>query len=207
MARIGKKILFLLRLATALLILSCLSPAPPAPASRAVAPVLPPVEEPRLVVRKSSHTLTLYLGDRSVKTYRAAFGRGYQDGDKRREGDKRTPEGDFYICTMKHSKRFYKFLGISYPGLKHAEEGLQSGRITPSEYLMIRKAIDERQPPPWGTRLGGAVGIHGRTLTADAARQSLVSTNWTDGCIALDNADVDELFSRVSLGTPVTILP
>ena len=51
-----------------------------------------------------------------VKTYPAVFGRGYSDGDKRMTGDLRTPEGDFYICTMNPSKRFYKFMGLSYPG-------------------------------------------------------------------------------------------
>ena len=59
------------------------------------------------------------------------FGKGYGDGDKQRMGDRRTPEGDFYICTMNHSKRFYKFMGLSYPGLKHAEDGLRSGMISP----------------------------------------------------------------------------
>ena len=123
------------------------------------------------------------------------------------EGDKRTPEGEFYICTMNRSKRFYKFLGLSYPDLKHAEYGLKSGIISLSDYVLIKRAIDERQTPPWDTRLGGAVGIHGRAPEGGAGRQSFIARNWTDGCIALDNADVDELFDTVSLGTPVTILP
>jgi murein L,D-transpeptidase YafK len=124
-----------------------------------------------------------------------------------KNGDRRTPEGEFYICTMNDSKRFYKFMGLSYPDLKHAEYGLRSGMISPDEYTMIRKAIEGRLSPPWETRLGGAVGIHGRTLDAGEAQQRYVSTNWTDGCIALDNADVDEIYQVVSLGTPVTILP
>ena len=98
-------------------------------------------------------------------------------------------------------------MGLSYPDLKHAEYGLKSWMISPPEYALIKKANEERQPPPWDTRLGGAVGIHGRVLEGAATRQSFVGMNWTDGCIALDNADVDELFSVVSLGTPVTILP
>jgi murein L,D-transpeptidase YafK len=142
-----------------------------------------------------------------VKTYRAVFGKGFQDGDKQRMGDKRTPEGEFYICTMNHSKRFYKFMGLSYPGLQHAEYGLQAKMITPLEYTMIRKALEERQPPPWDTRLGGAVGIHGRMLDEQVSPRQYLSMNWTDGCIALDNADVDEIYSVVSLGTPVTVLP
>lgn len=72
---------------------------------------------------------------------------------------------------------------------------------------MIKKAIDERQQPPWDTELGGAVGIHGRMLDDPVFPQALSRQNWTDGCIALNNSDVDEIYSVVSLGTPVTILP
>ena len=121
-------------------------------------------------------------------------------------GDLRTPEGDFYICTMNSSKRFYKFMGLSYPGLKHAGYGLQERLITRAEYDQIKKAVDDRQPPTWNTRLGGAIGIHGRTALPDPASQP-GAMNWTEGCIALANADVDEIFSVVALGTAVTVLP
>jgi murein L,D-transpeptidase YafK len=210
MERIVKNIFPSLRLIAALLLLSCLSPAPetpdykPATFASLVSSLAGPL---RLVIWKSQYTLTLYKGDLPVKTYHAVFGKGFRDGDKRMTGDKRTPEGEFYICTMNHSKRFYKFMGLSYPGLKHAEYGLQARMISPGEYTMIKKAIDERQSPPWDTRLGGAVGIHGRMLDSAAASYFFSRMNWTDGCIALDNADVDEIYSVVSLGTPVTILP
>ncbi len=205
-----KKHIPLLRLVGSVLLLSCLSPAPdaPAPKPETFASRLDSIAgQLRIVVWKSQYTLTLYKGDQPVKTYRAVFGKGYQEGDKRMEGDKRTPEGEFYICTMNHSKRFYKFLGLSYPGLKAADIGLQSNVISPEEYTLIKRAIDERRQPPWDTRLGGAVGIHGRTLDGVAAGNSLVSINWTDGCIALDNSDIDEIYSVVTLGTPVLILP
>jgi len=210
MARILRNIFFFFRLLAALLLLSCLSPSPEAPVARPVTFVQHVLDMPgqlRLVIWKSQYTLTLYKGESPVKTYRAVFGRGFRDGDKRKMGDRRTPEGDFYICTMNHSKRFYKFMGLSYPDVKHAETGLQERLISSAEYLMIKKAIDERQPPPWDTRLGGAVGIHGRMLDTAVPPQFYTAMNWTDGCIALDNADVDEIYSVVSLGTPVTILP
>ena len=210
MERIFKNIFFFLRLIVSLLLLSCLSPAREAPGNKPAtfASLVSSIAGPlRLVIWKSQYTLTLYTGDRPVKTYHAVFGKGFRDGDKRMTGDKRTPEGEFYICTMNHSKRFYKFMGLSYPGLKHAEYGLQSRMISPDEYTMIKKAIEERQSPPWDTRLGGAVGIHGRMLDSTAASYFFSVMNWTDGCIALDNADVDEIYSVVSLGTPVTILP
>lgn len=199
-----------LRLLVSFLLLCCISLSPEAPPSKtdALASLLSSIAgQLKLVVWKSHYTVTLYKGATPVKTYRAVFGKGYKEGDKQRMGDRRTPEGEFYICTMNDSKRFYKFMGISYPGLKHAEYGLRSGMISPVEYTTIKKAIEGRLSPPWETQLGGAVGIHGRTLDAGNARQRYVSTNWTDGCIALDNADIDEIYHVVSLGTPVTILP
>ncbi len=210
MKRIRRNIFFPLRFLFSILLLSCLSPAPEAPADKpfTFASFVSSLAGPtRLIIWKSQYTLTLYKGGRPIKTYRAVFGRGFRDGDKRMEGDKRTPEGDFYICTMNHSKRFYKFMGLSYPGAKHAEFGLRDKLISPMEYSTIKKALDEQQQPPWGTRLGGAVGIHGRMLNGAATPQDYSSMNWTDGCIALDNGDVDEIFSVVTLGTPVTILP
>ncbi len=211
MARsINKKVFPLLRLLGSVLLLSCITPVPDVivPKPDTFASRLASIAgQLRIVIWKSQYTLTLYKGDQPFKTYRAVFGKGYQDGDKRREGDKRTPEGDFYICTMNDSKRFYKFLGLSYPDLKHASDGLQNKLISPEQYALIKKAIDERQQPPWDTRLGGAVGIHGRMIDGAVNGNSLASINWTDGCIALNNTDIDEIYSVVTPGTPVTILP
>jgi len=209
-AQMRGKIFYSLRLVTSLLLLSGISPAPEVPAKKN--PAFPFTDSSldgqlRLVIWKSRYTLTLYKGNMPVKTYRAVFGKGYRDGDKQMTGDKRTPEGEFYICSMNNSKRFYKFMGLSYPGMKHAEYGLRSNIITANQYAGIKKAIDERQQPPWDTQLGGAVGIHGRMLDDTAPPKALSTQNWTDGCIALNNADVDEIYSVVSLGTPVTILP
>ena len=108
---------------------------------------------------------------------------------------------------MNHSKRFYKFMGLSYPDWPQAKRGFQNGLITAKEYAEIEKALQERRQPPWETRLGGAVGIHGRMLDVPSAENAASAENWTDGCIALANADVDEIFSIVSLGTAVIILP
>ncbi len=212
MAPIQRKTFFFLRLLLLLLILCCLSPSFQAPGEKfsTFASLVASLSgQARIVIWKSQYTLTLYKGDRPVKTYRAVFGKGFRDGDKQRAGDKRTPEGDFFICSMNHSKRFYKFMGLSYPGVRHAEYGVRAGLISQQEFDMIRKADQERQPPPWDTKLGGAVGIHGRMIDSAIAprRYAGAGTNWTDGCIAMENADVDEIYSVVSLGTPVTVLP
>lgn len=208
MLQVWDSITTVLRFLTALFLVSVLSPLPDTSgdANPELRAMLSRIEGPTsLVVWKSQYSLTLFKGSSPVKTYWAVFGKGYGDGDKERSGDMRTPEGDFYICSMYRSKRFYKFLGLSYPGLKHAAQGLQRGVITPREYEEIEQAHRERRQPAWDTRLGGAIGIHGRMLEDPAVWAS--RQNWTDGCIALANTDMDELFSIVSLGTPVTIIP
>lgn len=197
-----------LRLFSAVLLSAVLSPLPDVPGASAAefhSMMSSLSGQTALVVWKSGYVVTLYKGLVPIKTYSAVFGKGYADGDKERMGDRRTPEGTFYICSMNSSKRFYKFLGLSYPSLRHAEQGLQKGIITVREYTEIQKAIGERRQPPWETKLGGAVGIHGRMIDDPVAR--LTHQNWTDGCIALANADVDELYSLLSVGTPVTIVP
>jgi murein L,D-transpeptidase YafK len=208
MVRFWNNITFAVRFLLALFLIPILSPFPDTSgtARSVLLTTLSQIQgETSLVIWKSRYSLTLFKGSAPVKTYWAVFGKGFGDGDKEKAGDKRTPEGDFYICSMNHSKRFYKFLGLSYPGLRHAEQGLRLGVITPREYSEIEQAIRERRQPTWETKLGGAIGIHGRMLEDPAVWT--IRQNWTDGCIALANADMDEIFSVVSLGTPVTIIP
>ena len=208
MAGFLSSILMVVRVGAAFFCVIVLSPLPDGPRNSTTAflTMLSSLEgTPSIVIWKSQYSLTLYKGNAPVKTYHAVFGKGYAEGDKERTGDRRTPEGEFYVCSKNHSKRFYKFMGLSYPSLKHADQGLRRGFITAGEYDAIAQAIALRAQPSWETRLGGAIGIHGRTLEDLAAQTT--RQNWTDGCIARTNNDVDELFSIVQVGTPVTILP
>ena len=118
-------------------------------------------------------------------------------GDKEREGDKRTPEGDFYITTKNAHSEFYLSLGISYPNVAAADRGLRSGLITQAQYNQIVTANRRHQNPPQNTPLGGKILIHSGGSSRD----------WTFGCVALDRLNIQELFSAVPIGTPVTIEP
>jgi hypothetical protein len=149
---------------------------------------------PQLVVEKTGRTVTVFSAGKAVKVYRIALGRS-PDGDKERAGDDRTPLGRFYICNKNAQSRFGKSLGLSYPNVEDAKRGLKAGLISGHEERAIVEAVENRQQPPWSTRLGGQIMIHGGGTERD----------WTTGCVALSNADINELFAEVPVGTAVVI--
>ena len=155
-----------------------------------------PLGNPKIVVKKARRQLLLYSGGKLLRTYRVGLGLS-PVGDKVREGDRRTPEGDFYIFTKNDKSAFYLSLGISYPNAPHAARGLRDGLITKAQYDVIMQALKAKKAPPQNTALGGDIYIHGNGASSD----------WTWGCIALENENVRELFNAVPVGTPVTIQP
>lgn len=157
-------------------------------------PLSLPLVNPRIVVTKSKRLLTLSSADKVIRTYRIALGLSPVE-DKIRAGDRRTPEGDFYICIKNPKSQFYLSLGLSYPNQQHAERGLRDGLITRAQYNQISGAIKRKGQPPQYTRLGGEIFIHGNGSHRD----------WTWGCVALDDKDIRELFDAVPVGTRVTI--
>lgn len=159
-------------------------------------PLATPLLSPRIVVRKAERKLFLYSGDKLVRTYRIGLGLS-PVGDKVRQGDRRTPEGDFYLFTKNPKSVFYLSLGISYPNAQHAKRGLDNGLITKAQYDSIMRALKAKQAPQQHTALGGDIYIHGNGASSD----------WTWGCVALENDDIRELFNAATVGTPVTILP
>ena len=159
-------------------------------------PLSLPLRNPKILVKKSQRQLLLYSDGKLVRTYRVGLGLS-PIGDKVRQGDRRTPEGDFYIFTKNDKSAFYLSLGISYPNAAHAARGLRDGLITQSQYDSIIAALKAKQAPPQNTRLGGDIYIHGNGAGSD----------WTWGCVALEDSDVRELFNAIPIGTPVHIDP
>ena len=155
-----------------------------------------PLPSPRIVVKKAERKLFLYSGNKLVRTYRIGLGLS-PVGDKVRQGDRRTPEGDFYIFTKNDKSAFYLSLGLSYPNAAHAQRGLRDNLITKAQYDTIIQALNAGKAPPQNTKLGGDIYIHGNGAASD----------WTWGCVALEDADIRELFSVVTVGTPVSIKP
>jgi murein L,D-transpeptidase YafK len=150
----------------------------------------------RIVIRKSARVLELFDGGEIVSSYKIILGRT-PVGDKETEGDGRTPEGEFYIFTKNPKSAYFLSLGLSYPNNEHARRALAADLISQDEFDQIADAIDRRAMPPQKTRLGGEIYIHGGGTERESTR----------GCIALADSDIREIFDRVSVLTPVTIVP
>ena len=164
----------------------------------------------RIVILKSDQILEIYENERKVKRYRVCLGLNPL-GPKVQVGDRKTPEGEYFICMKNRESQFHLFMGISYPGEHDAQTAFEKGRISLETRDSIIQKVRRGKTPPWNTKLGGWVGIHGYPTQENARRWiSLLFPkphNWTDGCIALWNFEIEEIFSRVPLGAPVTILP
>lgn len=157
---------------------------------------LPILKNPLISVKKKERKLYLYDAETLVKTYN--IGLGFAPvGDKQTQGDGKTPEGEFYIFTKNAKSRFYRSLGVSYPSIDDAARGLREKIISKKEHDAIVKAINEKKTPLQNTKLGGEIYIHGNGASSD----------WTLGCVALNDAEMKELFDGIPVGTKVKIEP
>ena len=155
-----------------------------------------PLKNPHIVVMKGKRRMELYADGSIVRTYQIGLGLNPVP-DKIRQGDRATPEGEFYVFTKNNRSAFYLSLGISYPNVEDAERGLRDGLISRAQHDAIVRAIKRKATPPQNTKLGGDIYIHGNGAKSD----------WTWGCVALENEDMRELFDAVAVGTRVTIKP
>ena len=137
----------------------------------------------RIVVEKSRHEMTLFRDGEAPRTYPVSLGRGGME-PKQKEGDRRTPEGLYTIIAHNPNSRYYRSLRISYPSARDIE--------------MARSR---------GFAPGGDIMIHGlpQGLGWLGPWQHLI--DWTAGCIAVTNAEIDDLWRLVPDGTPIEIRP
>ena len=155
-----------------------------------------PLSDARIVILKRARQARLYSGDALIKEYRIALG-GRPDGDKAREGDRRTPEGQYYFCTRLERSQYHLFLGINYPNAADARRAAAQGAISNEVRQRLERAERRREKPNWNTPLGGAIGLHGGGTPYD----------WTLGCIAFENAAIEEILLATTHWTPVEIRP
>jgi len=159
-----------------------------------------------IVIHKSERVLELHCGDAVAARFGTSLG-FTPAGHKHHEGDGRTPEGEYYI-TNKFVSRFHRSLELGYPNKSDAERGLAEGQISRAQHDQISRAIDRCGRPPQNTPLGSLLQVHGGGGGEDVG-------DWTLGCVAVDNPEIEQVFAFHVPGcdadgrpkTPVRILP
>jgi murein L,D-transpeptidase YafK len=147
-------------------------------------PPLPPnVRADHVLVDKSERTLTLLRGGQPLKTYAVSLG-GAPAGHKRQEGDERTPEGRYVLDYRNPASAAHLSLHVSYPDASDAARARAQG------------------VPP-----GGMIMVHGIMNGLGWLGRLHRLVDWTDGCIAVTNAEMDEIWRAVPDGTPIEIRP
>ena len=137
----------------------------------------------KLVVLKGERIMHAYSNGSVIRTYKISLGKN-SVGHKQAEGDYRTPEGDYFINSRNDESGYHRNLGISYPNKADRDAAMKSN-VSP----------------------GGDIKIHGLRNGLGFIGKFQRWNDWTAGCIAITDAEVDELADRVRLGTPITILP
>jgi hypothetical protein len=155
-----------------------------------------------ILLDKESRDLFVYRGTEIIRTLPADVSQNPSEDKVRRaalgeRGHYRIPEGEFYVCGKNNNSQYYRSLMLSYPAPEDAERGLEAGLISQAEYDAIVRAALRFQSPPMGTKLGGAIAIHGQGSGRKRA--------WTRGCIALRDVHIDAIWDLVEIGTPVLI--
>ena len=155
-----------------------------------------------LLVDTKARKIEVKKGDHTVETLHSiAIGRGGA-GLKTHRGDNITPYGNYRIGWVGEKSSFRRFFGLTYPSVDDAEKALSRRIIDRPTYDRIVTAHQFNQIPPQNTPLGGQIGIHG--LGRANARIHEVF-DWTHGCIALTNPQIDHLSQLVETGTVVKI--
>lgn len=161
-----------------------------------------PLAEPRIVIEKSKRQLSLYNGETLIKTFHVDLGRK-PNGPKESQGDYRTPEGTFHIVKRSDVSNFHLFLGLNYPNSSSADQALNQRKISKALRDQIVVSEQKKTIPPWNTKLGGAVGIHGVGKGQSLVRK--FGKDWTAGCIALTDREIEEIWVATNQWTPVEI--
>ncbi len=132
----------------------------------------------QIQVHKAKRTMLLFSGDKVLESYRVALG-GNPVGAKQFEGDGKTPEGVYRITHHNPNSAYHLSLGVSYPNEADVANAVGQGR-----------------------KPGGDIMIHGR-----AGKNKGRGRDWTAGCIAVKDREIEEIYSMVTPGTPIIIFP
>ncbi|WP_265088950.1 murein L,D-transpeptidase family protein [Psychrobacter sp. CMS30] len=136
----------------------------------------------KVFVDKSARTLQLLSDNKVIKTYHIALG-GNPVGHKQQQGDKRTPTGSYILDYKNEKSKFYRSIHVSYPN-----------------------AADKARAKSRGVSPGGDIMIHGQKNGFGHLAAINQQRDWTDGCIAVTDNEMDEIMAAVEIGTPIEIV-
>lgn len=155
-----------------------------------------------LLVDTKARKIEVKKGEHTLETInKIAIGRAGA-GSKLHRGDNITPYGDYRIGWVGEKSNFRRFFGLTYPSVDDARKALAKGVIGQYDFDRIVSAHEYNQIPPQNTPLGGQIGIHGLGRADVRVHETF---DWTHGCIALTNSQIDHLSQLVDTGTVVKI--
>ena len=137
----------------------------------------------RVLIKKSERKLYLYKGDRILRSMDIALGQE-PSGDKQYEGDLRTPEGDYMLTKRNPASDYFLSIQISYPNRQDEAAARKRGRDP-----------------------GGQIMIHGQPNEPKYSDDYYRRTDWTEGCVALSNSDMVDIWLMTRPNTPISIVP
>ncbi len=155
----------------------------PSASSVSTRPLPPGTTADSLVLVKSLRLLIVYAEGAAVRTYRVALGE-QPLGPKRFQGDERTPEGLYRIDSRNPDSQYHLSLHVSYPN-----------------------AVDRARAQLWGKEPGGDIMIHGLPVGDESVGIEHTQYDWTHGCIAVTDREIEELWRLVPVGTPIDLKP
>jgi murein L,D-transpeptidase YafK len=165
-------------------------------------PVFAEDQDVWLLVETEPRMLKVMQGEAELDVFpRVAIGLHGADVEKAR-GDKKTPLGEYRIGWVNENSKFHRFLGLTYPNIDNAKRAYRDGLIGEETVRSIMRAEMGEGIPPQNTPLGGQIGIHG---LGSADRQIHDVFDWTSGCIAMTNEEIDRLSKWIRKGTLVVI--
>jgi lipoprotein-anchoring transpeptidase ErfK/SrfK len=150
----------------------------------------------------AARRLAVMDGDATVRVFEnISVGRNGVSTERVVE-DRTTPLGSYRVRRINRESRFRIYFGFDYPNLEQAQRAFRAGRISYDQLKAIRRAHYLEREPPSDTPLGGQIGIHGIGNGDSGIHEDF---DWTDGCIAVTNEEVDELAQWLRLGTRVEV--
>jgi murein L,D-transpeptidase YafK len=155
-----------------------------------------------LLINTKQRLLEVKEREKTIATFRKVSIGRRGAGFKNRRGDKITPLGTYKIGWVNRQSRFKTFYGFTYPSIENAREALKRAIISDETYGSIVSAHVQNKVPPQNTALGGRIGLHG---VGNGSQSIHELWDWTSGCVAVTNAQIDQLGYWIFVGMTVKV--